>query len=182
MTAAQLTIRRARCGADVESVVKIWNEAAAWLAGRRLDQWQYPVRRDRIEYAAAAGSLWLIEDVALELTATVTLDEYADPKLWTPEDGPEQALYLHRLVVRSNARGAQLGSHILDWCGERAERQGKPWLRLDAWTNNPGLHRYYLDQQFHLVRTVDKPGIVSGVLFERPSRLRVQSRELLHEQ
>jgi hypothetical protein len=64
---------------------------------------------------------------------------------------------------------SDLGSAILDWCGEEASSQGKPWLRLDAWTNNPDLHKYYLDRGFTLVRIVHGPDIVSGALFERPS-------------
>jgi GNAT superfamily N-acetyltransferase len=152
--------------ADVSRVAELWTAAARDLAARGYDQWQYPVRVASIQKAVDAGTCWVIDDKR-GLAATVTLDEDADPALWRPEDQPGDALYVHRLVVRTDLRGQDLGSAILDWAGDRAADLGKGWLRLDAWTTNPDLHRYYLNQNFHHIRTVHAAGIVSGALFQR---------------
>ncbi|WP_340559487.1 hypothetical protein [Streptomyces sp. GSL17-111] len=50
--------------------------------------------------------------------------------------------------------GVNLGGRLLDWAGDRAWRAGAGWVRLDAWTSNERLHRYYLGQGFAHVRTV----------------------------
>jgi hypothetical protein len=73
--------------------------------------------------------------------------------------------------------GQNLGGRFLDWAGDRACRAGAQWLRLDAWTTNERLQRYYLDQGFQYVRTVLEGNAVnggprvSGWLAQRPSRL-----------
>jgi GNAT superfamily N-acetyltransferase len=131
------------------------------------------VKLDNIAKNIAAGNCWLIDDPAGTVIGTVTVDDYADPKLWKPEDEPDRALYVHRLVLEDTARGSELGSAVLDWAGEQAETAGRKWLRLDAWSSNPGLHRYYLNHGFRHVRTVTAPDIPSGVRFERDATIRL---------
>ncbi|MFG1608344.1 GNAT family N-acetyltransferase [Actinoplanes sp. NPDC049265] len=165
-----LVIRAAR-ESDRDIVAGLWNGASAWLRQLGQDQWQYPVKLDGIEAAIEAGTCWLIEQPPYVTVATVTLDRFADPRLWLPEDKPEDGRYVHRLVVSRDAGIRHLGSAVLDWASMRTEAAGARWLRLDAWTSNTQLHKYYLEHGFHLVRTVQAPGIPSGVLFERRARV-----------
>ena len=162
-----MEIRRATDD-DIPTVAEMWTEAAEWLASHGYDQWQYPVKMHNIEAAVAGQNCWLVEDGGKAI-GTVTLDEHADPSLWLPGDKPADALYLHRLVVRRENTGGHLGSAIIDWASQRAARLGKAWLRLDAWSSNTDLHRYYLNLRFRLVRVVEGADVVSGVLFERPA-------------
>lgn len=74
--------------------------------------------------------------------------------------------YVHRMAVSRRAAGG-IGGAILDWAGAHAAAQGKQWLRLDAWKDNEGLHRYYKTVGFTLVRIVDLPHGRSGALFQR---------------
>jgi hypothetical protein len=71
-------------------------------------------------------------------------------------------------VARSHA-GQGLGAELLDWAGTRATETGALWLRLDAWTTNHELQRYYLGQGFEHVRTVALSHNPSGTLFQRPA-------------
>ncbi|GIE93309.1 N-acetyltransferase [Paractinoplanes rishiriensis] len=149
-------------------VADLWNAAAAWLHEQGQDQWQYPIRLHAIEAAIADRTCWLVWRAPGDPVATVTLDDFADPRLWLPEDQPGAGRYVHRLVVtRTGGPIPDLGSAILDWASIRAANVGATWLRLDAWTNNTRLHKYYLERGFHLVRSVYGPDISSGVLFER---------------
>jgi len=163
-----VTIRRAT-QADVSTVVDIWTEASEWLRQRGSDQWQYPIRMDNVRNAIAGRACWIIERPVGGPVGIVTVDEQADPELWEPTDQPDRALYLYGLVVRLDCRTQHLGAAILDWASLRAQTLGKIWLRLDAWTSNEQLHQYCLNRGFRQVRTVDGPGVVSGVLFERPA-------------
>ncbi|MFR9758192.1 GNAT family N-acetyltransferase [Streptomyces sp. TR06-5] len=147
----------------VESLLK---EASAWLAVRGIDQWQYPPHRDRITRALELGDCFLAVENG-EVVGTIQVDSYADPEFWTAEDRPDEALYVHRMAVKRSVAGEGIGACMLDWAGERASAAGKRWLRLDAWKDNPGLHRYYETVGFHLVRIVDLPHRRSGALYER---------------
>lgn len=165
MALVTLTIRPA-VAAEVQIVASLWTEAAAWLASRGIDQWQYPPHLDRIERSVAAGECWLA--IHREPVGTITVDGRADPEFWTPADEPETALYAHRMAVARWAAGQGLGAVLLDHAAHLAAAAGKRWLRLDAWRDNPGLAGYYRAQGFTEVRTVVLGHRRSGVLFQRP--------------
>ncbi|MFC9145266.1 GNAT family N-acetyltransferase [Streptomyces bacillaris] len=145
-------------------------EASTWLASRGIDQWQYPPHRDRITKALERGVCFLAFEDGTPI-ATIQVDSFADPEFWTPEDQPDAALYVHRMAVTRTASGTGIGSRLLDWASERASAQGKRWLRLDAWKDNNGLHRFYKGAGFTLLRIVDLPHRRSGALFQRSTEL-----------
>ncbi|MFR0367590.1 GNAT family N-acetyltransferase [Streptomyces sp. MCC20] len=153
---------------DLGTVIDLWNHAASWLRDRGSDQWQYPPRAERIQENIAAGECWIVEDDGLPI-ATVTVDEHADSDFWRPDEAAEPALYVHRMAVRRDVSGLELGSAMLDWASRLAADQGKQWLRLDAWRDNGGLHDYYSSRGFTHVRTVEATGRQSGALFQRPA-------------
>ncbi|MFI8069815.1 GNAT family N-acetyltransferase [Streptomyces sp. NPDC086033] len=163
-----LVIRAGR-PAELGTVEVLLREASEWLASRGIDQWQYPPHRDRISAALEQGVCFLVFEDA-EPIATFQMDAFADPEFWTPADEPDSALYMHRMAVSRRAAGGGVGGTMLDWAGDRAAAQGKRWLRLDAWKDNEGLHRYYKAVGFTLLRIVDLPHRRSGALFQRPSR------------
>jgi GNAT superfamily N-acetyltransferase len=164
-----LTIRPARTS-ELAIVAGLWTEAAAWLASRGIDQWQYPPHLDRIEASITAGECWVgIGNRSGHPVATITLDERADPDFWTAADEPADALYAHRMALARAAAGQGLGAEMLDWAAARAAAAGKRWLRLDAWRDNPGLRRYYERHGFTHIRTVVIGHRRSGVLMQRPT-------------
>ncbi|MFJ6792024.1 GNAT family N-acetyltransferase [Streptomyces angustmyceticus] len=160
-----LTIRPANED-ELLTVVDLWNHAASWLRDRGIDQWQYPPREERIKQNIAAGECWLVEDEEVPI-ATITIDAQADGDFWSPKEAAEPALYVHRMAVRRDVGGKELGSAMLDWASKQAAEQGKQWLRLDAWKDNDGLHEYYSSRGFSHVRTVEAEGRRSGALFQR---------------
>ncbi|MGA5470054.1 GNAT family N-acetyltransferase [Streptomyces arboris] len=151
---------------DLSTVESLLSEASAWLASQGIDQWQYPPHRDRIMQAMERGECFLAFQSGMAI-ATIQVDAYADPEFWAPADQPDTALYVHRMAVSRRASGANIGIVLLDWASKRAAEAEKLWVRLDAWKDNPGLHRYYQSVGFHLVRIVDLPHRRSGALFQR---------------
>ncbi|WP_433890733.1 GNAT family N-acetyltransferase [Streptomyces sp. CA-111067] len=170
----ELHIRSARPD-ELGIVEGLLGEASAWLAARGIDQWQYPPHTERIRAAIQQGEVFLAFG-GDRPAATLQVDASADPEFWTAEDRPEDALYVHRMAVSRAVAGARLGSSLLNWAADRAAGAGKPWLRLDAWKDNPGLHRYYESEGFTLVRVIDLPHRRSGALFQRSTRRTDQSR------
>ncbi|MFE5863171.1 GNAT family N-acetyltransferase [Streptomyces virginiae] len=151
---------------DLDTVTGLWQQAGQWLRERGIDQWQYEPRTDRIRENITAGECFLVRDDGIAV-ATITLDTHADPDFWNAGEAAEDALYVHRMVVRRDASGEELGSALLDWASTRAEAGGKRWLRLDAWRSNQGLLDYYRARDFDLIRTVAADGRRSGALFQR---------------
>ncbi|MFF8947988.1 GNAT family N-acetyltransferase [Streptomyces sp. NPDC014940] len=149
-------------------VEALLREASEWLASRGIDQWQYPPHRDRITEALKQGVCFVAFEDGVPI-ATIQVDDFADPEFWTSEDEPETALYIHRMAVSRKAAGGDVGGRLLAWAAERAAAQGKRWVRLDAWKDNEGLHRYYEGAGFALVRIVDLQHRRSGALFQRPA-------------
>lgn len=154
---------------DLPVIIAMREEASRWLAERGIDQWREPwpnaeAQAERIAASIKAGETWMVRDQGAT-AATVALDEYADPRLWTPVERREPALYLHRLIVRRTWSG--LGREILDWVCYRAAAIGKAWVRIDVWTDNYALHSYYRHQGFRHVRTLPLTDYPSGALFQR---------------
>jgi DNA-binding GntR family transcriptional regulator/GNAT superfamily N-acetyltransferase len=154
---------------DVDQVMQMLGETIDWLRRIGSDQWQAkPPTRQRAETAAETGTLFMVHTAA-HTVGTVILDELADAEFWTPADHPEEALYVHRLLVRPGATGRGIGTSILDWASARAAAAGKSWLRLDAWRTNDRLHQLYQGSGWEHVRTVDLPHRGSGALFQLPA-------------
>ncbi|MEW9529073.1 GNAT family N-acetyltransferase [Microbispora sp. NPDC049125] len=165
---------------DLEAILDIRERIAAWLARRGIDQWQEPWpdeqgQRGRILAGIRKRETWLLCEGALP-AATVTLVDYDAGNLWAGiEGGHEPALYVHRLMVHPGYMKHGIGAYLLWAAHVRAARRGLPCLRLDAWTTNDGLHRYYEKQKFKLkgyipdkiLESADLVGYPSAALFER---------------
>jgi RimJ/RimL family protein N-acetyltransferase len=159
---------------DLPTLLDMRREASEWLATRGIDQWRNPWPTEeamtaRIVASIEAGETWMVRDQAGNTAATVTLDTFADPQLWTPEEQQQPALYLHRLIVRRQWAG--WGTSILDWACLQAGVLAKDWVRIDVWTDNVALHKYYLRNGFQHVRTLELDDYPSGALFQRRADL-----------
>ena len=151
---------------DLGALVAVRDEAAAWLTAKGIDQWQEPWPTEDL---TVEGMLRNIQDDD-KPAATITINRWAKPELWTEQERAEPALYAHRVTVDRAHGGQGLGAELLDWAGTKAADEGADWLRVDVWTTNEHLQHYYLRQGFTYVRTVVLPHNPSGALFQRPAQ------------
>ncbi|MEU2287586.1 GNAT family N-acetyltransferase [Streptomyces sp. NPDC013178] len=93
---------------------------------------------------------------------TITLTPDAEDGLWTDEELAEPAMFVNKLTGAREYAGQNLGGRLLARAGDRAHRAGAQWVRLDAWTTNGALQRYYLAQGFTYVRTIREGTAVNG--------------------
>jgi GNAT superfamily N-acetyltransferase len=131
----------AASAADVDDVLAVLNDAAAWLRASGLEQWPERFEPEWIEPAIENGETWLAR-VDGEVAGTITL-EWDDP-LWADVEGT--AGYVHRIAVRRTARG--LGVALLDWAAATAGALGCAYLRLDCLSSNSRLRAYYESRGF----------------------------------
>lgn len=127
---------------DIDQVLAVLDEAAAWLRTAGIDQW--PDRFDPawVEEAITRGETWLARADGV-VVGTITLD-WDDP-LWA--DREEAAGYVHRMAVRRSAAG--LGSSLLGWAADTSRSRRRSHLRLDCVTSNKRLRAYYEARGFH---------------------------------
>ncbi|RLL68398.1 GNAT family N-acetyltransferase [Streptomyces sp. Z26] len=146
---------------DLDRLLAFRAEAAAWLAELGSDQWRRPYPADRLLATIEAGVVFMVRD-AERTVATITLTPEAEQGLWSEAELKEPSLFINKLTVARTHAGQNLGGRLLDWADDRAYRAGATWLRLDAWTTNEALQRYYLDHGFTHVRTVREGAAING--------------------
>jgi GNAT superfamily N-acetyltransferase len=160
---------------DLPKLLAFREEAAAWVGALGIEQWQRPYPADRLLATIHAETVFMVRDGEMT-AATITLTPDAEEGLWTDEELSEPSAFVNKLTVARTHAGRNLGGRLLDWAGDRAYRASAKWLRLDAWTTNEPLQRYYLRQGFEYVRTVREGAAVnggprvSGWLAQRPTR------------
>jgi GNAT superfamily N-acetyltransferase len=158
---------------DWKQITYLIDETAHWLATRGTDQWQRPwpdvdARDRRVRQGLAEGRTWILWD-GVTLAATVTLQRKADPALW-PDAVEDEAVYPCRLVVDRAYAGRGIGAELMDWAGRSArDGYGARWIRIDVWTTNRALHRYYQRQGFSSKGLAAVSGYPAAALFERPT-------------
>ncbi len=161
---------------DVAKLLAFREEAAAWLRGLGSDQWSRPYPADKLLATIEAGTVFMLRD-GHTIAGTITLTPDAEDGLWTDDELTETSMFINKLTVAREYAGQNLGGRLLDWAGDRARRAGGRWIRLDAWTTNDALQRYYLEQGFTHIRTVREGTAVnggprvSGWLAQRPAQL-----------
>lgn len=162
---------------DIGAIWQLRAERAQWLSDLGSDQWsQAGLDREafmeRVQASIEAGETWIWLDDGAVL-GTIALDHWADPGLWSTEERDE-SLIVHRMMTTRAAAGRGIGAALLQHAEQVAAAHNCGWLRLDAWSTNHALHRYYERQGFRHVRTATEHGTPSGALFERP----VQTQKL----
>jgi GNAT superfamily N-acetyltransferase len=146
---------------DLPTLLRFREEAARWLKDRGTDQWSKPYPAELLLATIKAGTVFLLRDQGAT-AGTITLTPDAEGGLWSDTELAEPSMFINKLTVDRAYAGRDLGGRLLDWAGHRASRAGAAWLRLDAWTANERLQRFYLDHGFTHVRTVTEGSAING--------------------
>jgi GNAT superfamily N-acetyltransferase len=162
---------------DVETIIGMVDEAAAWLGTKGTDQWAAPwpnrtARDGRILRGIRTGRTWIVKEQD-EPVATITCRQHGNHKLWNSKEQGDPAVYVSRLIVSRKHKGDQIGAALIDWAGFQAVKAwGAQWIRIDVWTTNIALHNYYEKQKFAPVRICqfdDPRSYPSAALFQKPT-------------
>ncbi len=165
---------------DFGIVINLIEAAAKWLRTKDTDQWKDPWpnlagRNARVRNGLRLGTTWIVWAYAPEpdrgdvAVATITLDATANPIVWDKKEAAEPAAYVNRLVVHREYGGRGLGAALLSWAAKEAAKSfGAEWIRIDVWTNNEALHKYYQRQGFEKVKPdCSDPNYPSRARFKR---------------
>lgn len=137
-TIARIRIRLAELD-DVDVVLALLSEAAAWTASIGFPNWPARFSRDLVMRGVAGHTLHVAEADG-SIIATMTL-QWSDAMFWG--ERPDDAGYVHRLVVRRDRAGAGLGATLIDWAAQQVRASDRARLRLDVSADNLPLCSYY---------------------------------------
>lgn len=129
---------------DIKPVTDLLSEAAAWTAAIGFPNWRVPFPREVVASGVARRDLYVADlDVGEDdhsIVAALTL-QWSDEFFWGEQ--PDDAGYVHRLVVRRDRAGTGIGAALIDWASERVRTTGRTRLRLDASADNLPLSSFY---------------------------------------
>lgn len=151
---------------DTGSLLALREAAAAWLVERDIRQWEPgEVGAKQIRAQIEAGD-WFVHRADGAIAGALRL-LWSDPEFWG--ERPDDAAYVHGLVIDRRHAGQGLGGRLLDRAEQRARDAGRPFLRLDCSESNLRLRRYYRDRGFVEVGRRDLGDAWWSVtLFEKP--------------
>lgn len=170
---------------DLHDIEGLINEAKLWLPTKGTNQWSTDwadeggrKRSDRVQHALKEGSTWVVGTAYNHqefLVATVTIETKANKKVWADADDPGDAVYLSRLVTARDFSGLKIGAALINWaCDHAAHEYGAKLIRIDVWTRNFALHRYYRRQGFRRHGLCPDESYPSRALFERNASKRAR--------
>jgi ribosomal protein S18 acetylase RimI-like enzyme len=159
---------------DIPKIIGLIDQAAEWLTTKGTDQWAKPwpslqERDRRVRRGVVDGFTWLVEDHdALVGTASCRPDSHSE--LWGDAETQEPAGYMARLVINRQYAGRNIGGHLTDWIGARAQAEFyAKSVRIDVWTTNVSLHSYYKRCGFTFLRFCRDAMYPSAALFIKPT-------------
>ncbi len=160
-------------------VHQVRDEAGEWLATKGTDQY-----RGGLDMAQVHANIdhdfdtypfvgWEVDGRVVAMMALI------EPEIdfWTSEELSEPQVYISRFFVVEHGKG--YGAALLEAVAEKARQENKDWIRLNCWSTNTELHRYYERHGFVHVRTANVPGRMSGALFQR--KLGIETPIQLHD-
>jgi ribosomal protein S18 acetylase RimI-like enzyme len=127
--------------ADLEVVLDILAESAAWVREERGIIGQWPARfPEQMFLEAIRGGEMFCVCLGREVVGTVRVQE-SDDATWGDDD--TLALYCHSLAIRRRYAGRGLGGATLDEVQELGNSRGRYRVRLDCLASNRSLRRFY---------------------------------------
>lgn len=166
---------------EIDTISGMISDAKQRLTTLGTDQWSTDwsdkdgrKRNDRVEHSIRAGKTWLavvILPTKVIPVATVTIEENANPAVWTDQEvTAEPAVYLSRLVTAKGFSSLHIGTAVIDWAAQWGKKKyGARWVRIDVWTSNKALHTYYEKRGFTSCGLVPDESYPARALYQMPT-------------
>lgn len=149
---------------DIPVLVEILTEAVQYKNQHGDKSWgDEPYTKKELDGMLAKGGLYTVKD-GDEIVATFTL-QWEDKPVWGEQ--ADEAGYLHRLAVKNDRHGQEIGTQLIDWAAKNATKKGKECLRLDCDAANSELCAYYERQGFKQASAINLYPGQTTVLYEK---------------
>lgn len=134
---------------EVYEIRKWLKDTASWLKEKNIPQWERFLKEENTEICLKDyndGKLYVLENDNKKIIGAMSFGfpEDIDIKLW---DNPENAYYIHRIVISKDFRGLKKGEFMIRWAKDIAKADKKE-IRLNCVKENRFLFNYYINQGF----------------------------------
>lgn len=151
---------------DLPALVEILSDAVQYKIEHKDKSWgDEPYTKKELDGMLTKGGLYTVKYES-EIIATFTL-QWEDKLVWGEQ--AHKAGYLHRLAVKNDRHGQEIGVQLIDWAAKHAAKKGKGCLRLDCDAANSRLCGYYEKQGFKQVSTISLYPGQTTALYEKKS-------------
>ena len=150
---------------DIDIVLTILDEAAAWIIDQKLPHVWVPGGFSRETYLEqiSRGEVY-IGLVDGRPVGTFVL-QWSDVFWWGEQ--PADSGYVHKLAIKPAYAGQGVGRQMLAWAEGRAKSTGRKLLRLNCMAEDRKIREYYENAGFVRVRDVMGPRALA-TLYEKP--------------
>lgn len=138
--------------ADLEEIMRIVNDAKAYMKRNGIDQWQdgYPCEQDYINDIEKGIAYVVEQDGEVVALSAVSFEHEADydeiyDGVWLT-DGEYGAI--HRIAVKENLKGANIGGFIVENAVRMCREIGISSLRCDTHKDNLSMQRMLTKNAF----------------------------------
>jgi GNAT superfamily N-acetyltransferase len=143
-------IRAGREG-DGSSILRLWDEAIAWLVCRgQTGQWgtepasSRARNREMVREWETGPGLRMAEMDGVQVGASVIVE---NPPDYVPPASVSES-YLYFLISDRSRAGTGIGSALVRRAADEARKNGSEILRVDCWADAPTLVDWYVSQGF----------------------------------
>lgn len=139
----------------VNKLLKKANDYSIQKAGQ--PQWTFlHTARKQLESHLEEGHCYVLKDDHGAVVAAFTLTE-DDLERWGGDGLDEQALYCHKLMKDPDTAEPQIAKRFLVFAAQRAQEQGRRYLRCDVKASLGRLLDYYESMGFYEKRHITYP-------------------------
>ncbi|RAJ27744.1 L-amino acid N-acyltransferase YncA [Gelidibacter algens] len=138
---------------DIDAIFKIYDDATAYQKTVTDKHWR-GFERTLVEKEINENRHYKIMEED-EIGGTFLI-AYNNPVIW--EDmGADNAIYLHRIAIKSSFRGRAYTKKIVTWAIDLANDNKKSYVRLDTHSGNEKINTYYKNCGFTYkgIRSID---------------------------
>lgn len=153
---------------ESEKALSLLRETAEWLKQSGSSQWSDVLDgedRHGLVDAVRRGEVFFFHNELDELVGMVAAWQKAtawDQLLWKNHGLQQDAVYIHRLVVRPMYRGQAYGEQLLIALKSKF-KASRTEIRLDCLASNAKLLQFYKNNGF---KSVGRASDLNGILFE----------------
>jgi|SRR5690242_18000915 len=135
---------------DKAFILDMYDKAIAYQQARSLRSW-LPFDPALIEKEIHEKRQWKIMEGNDIVCIFLTM--YDDPYIWG-EKNKDPSIYIHRIVTNPEYHGNNYVLKIIDWAKQYSKANGKKFIRMDTWGDNPKLMDYYIKCGFNYIETL----------------------------
>ena len=153
--------------ADIDRIFELYRAASAYQKTKKTVVVWPEFDQSMVETEIAENRQWkIVNDNGLEVCLFATT--HTDEQIWE-EKNADKAVYIHRICIDPQHRGANYVGVIVAWAKQYAYSQGLDYVRLDTLGHNTKLIEHYTRNgfeflgMFNLKNTDQLPAHYQGV-------------------